>query len=300
MRRLIAAALGIAAACAVGDAQAQGQTPRRVGPAGGEPFLLIADEVQYDEELGLTVAKGHVEISQLNQIVLADTVTYNQKTDTLTASGHVSLLEPTGDVLFGEFAELHDQLKDGFIKDVRALLSDRSRIAGNTARWYSGSRTEIRRGVYSPCDLCASDPKRPPLWQLKAEQIVHDNKAEIVEFRDAQFELRGVPVFYLPFFSLPDDTAKRVSGFLEPTFGHSTSLGYRASVPYYWVIGPDKDATIEPIVTSDAGAVLSAEYRQRWGNGVLQIDASGAYTNRQDNATGNSISGIDTFRGHVF
>ncbi len=49
------------------------------------PVVFQADEVQYDEQLGLTVAKGHVEISQAGEILLADTVSYNQRTDTVTA-----------------------------------------------------------------------------------------------------------------------------------------------------------------------------------------------------------------------
>src|SRR5438132_12708750 len=72
------------------------------------PVVFQADEVQYDEQLGLTVAKGHVEISQAGEILLADTVSYNQRTDTVTASGHVSLLLPTGEVMFADFMELRD------------------------------------------------------------------------------------------------------------------------------------------------------------------------------------------------
>lgn len=70
------------------------------------PVLFQADEVEYDEQLGLTVAKGHVEISQGGDILLADTVSYNQHTGTITASGNVSLVQPTGEVVFSEFIEL--------------------------------------------------------------------------------------------------------------------------------------------------------------------------------------------------
>ena len=59
------------------------------------PVLFRADEVEYDEQLALTVARGHVEISQNGQVLLADTVSYNQRTDTITASGNVSLTQPT-------------------------------------------------------------------------------------------------------------------------------------------------------------------------------------------------------------
>jgi LPS-assembly protein len=239
------------------------------------PILFSADEVQYDEDLGLVVAKGHVELSQREQILLADTVSYNQRTDTVTASGHVSLLQPNGDILFGDFMELHDNLHDGFIQNVRLLLADRSRMAGNTARRIDANRTEIRRGVYSACEPCREDPTRAPIWQIKAEDIVHDKQLQLVEYRDAVVEIDGVPVFWTPYFSHPDPSVKRRSGFLVPSFGPTSStLGTHVSIPYYWVIDQDKDATITPMFTTAAGTFLGGEYRQRFANGKLTSDDS--------------------------
>src|SRR5213082_3704155 len=127
------------------------------------PVVFQADEVQYDEQLGLTVAKGHVEISQGGEILLADQVSYNQRTDTITASGHVSLLMPTGEIAFADFMELRDSMNNAFAQNVRMLLADRSRLAANTARRIAGNRTELRRGIYSPCDLGRTIPwhRRP-------------------------------------------------------------------------------------------------------------------------------------------
>jgi len=246
-------------------AQAQKESP---------PVLVTADELQYDQDLGLTVAKGHVELSQNDQILLADTVTYNQRTDTVTASGHVSLVQPSGDVAFADFMELRDNFHDGFIKDIRLLLSDRSRMAGNSARRVAGTRTEIRRGVYSPCELCASDPTRPPVWQLRAEQVVDDKELQLVEYRDAVMEVEGVPVFYTPYLSMPDPSVKRASGFLAPIFGNDSSNGVRFGVPYYFTLGPDKDLTFRPEFTSKGGTVLDGQYRQRFSNGYLNTDTS--------------------------
>lgn len=274
---------------------------RPAGPSSGEaPVLFSADEVQYDDELGLVVAKGHVEISQRDQILLADTVTYNQRTDTVTASGHVTLLQPSGDIVFADFAELHDNLRDGFIKDVRLLLSDRSRMAGNTARRIGGTRTEIRRGVYSPCDLCRDDPTRPPLWQLKAEQIVHDKELKIVEYHDATLEIAGFPVFYTPYLSHPDPSVKRQSGFLAPSFGNSNLNGFSAAVPYYWVIDTDKDVTFRPIFTSTGGTVLGSEYRQRFGFGRTQLNGSVAFGSNSQSSTGSPPPSGAGLRGHLF
>src|ERR1700686_2343238 len=148
------------------------------------PIVFQADEVEYDDQLALTVAKGHVEISQGGEVLLADTVSYNQRADTVTASGHVSLLTPTGEIAFADFMELRDSMNNAFAQNVRMLLADRSRLAANTARRINGNRFELRRGVYSPCDLCRDNPSAPPAWQLKAREISDDKEYKLIEFRD--------------------------------------------------------------------------------------------------------------------
>src|SRR6476619_5539485 len=160
------------------------------------PVVVQADEVEYDDQLGLTVAKGHVEISQGGEVLLADQVSYNQRTDTITASGHVSLLSPTGEIVFSDFIELRDSMNNAFAQNVRMLLADRSRLAANTARRIAGNRTELRRGVYSPCDLCRDNPSAPPAWQLKAREISDDKEYKLLECRDVVMEIDGWPVFY--------------------------------------------------------------------------------------------------------
>jgi LPS-assembly protein len=270
-------------------------TARAAPPPGGgaNEMLFSADELQSDEELGLVVAKGHVEISQGLRTILADTVTYNQRTDTVTASGHVSLSEPTGEILFADFIELTNRFDDAFLQNIRALLSDRSRLAANTGRLTGGNRLELRRGVYSPCDLCRDDPTQPPLWQLQANQIVHDKQTHTFEYRDATLEVGGIPVLYTPYLSHPDATVKRQSGLLAPTLGNSTNLGFHATLPYFWVIGADRDATFSPLFTSAAGTVAAAQYRQRFSNGKLEGSGSINY-----DSTGNAAPGT-LVRGHV-
>jgi len=260
------------------------------------PIVFQADEVQYDDQLALTVAKGHVEISQGGEVLLAETVSYNQRTDTITASGHVSLLMPTGEVLFADFMELRDSMNNGFAQNVRMLLADRSRLAANAARRINGVRLEARRGVYSPCDLCKDDPTAPPAWQLKAREINDDKQAKLIEFRDATIEVDGVPVFYTPYFSTPEPGVKRASGFLTPTFGNSSQVGFHAAIPYYWVLDTDKDLTLAPRFTSRAGELLAAQYRQRFGNGML--DATGSLNYSNVGAGSNTNEGNE-WRGHI-
>jgi LPS-assembly protein len=260
------------------------------------PILFRADEIQYDEQLALTTARGHVEIAQGGQVLLADTVSYNQRTDTVTASGNVSLTQPTGEIVFADFMELRDSMSQGFAKNVRMLMADRSRLAANAMRRTNANHTELVRGVYSPCDLCKSDPSAPPLWQLKAREIDHDKELQLLEFRDAVMEIDGWPVFYTPYLSTPDPSVKRASGFLVPSVGSSNTLGAHVTIPYYLVLGPDKDLTLAPRFYTIAGPLAEAEYRQRFGNGTL--DAIGSLNHSNVGFGNSSSSQGEQWRGH--
>jgi LPS-assembly protein len=260
------------------------------------PIVFQADEVQYDEQLALTVAKGHVEISQSGEVLLADTVSYNQRTDTITASGHVSLLLPTGEVMFADFIELRDSMNNAFVQNVRMLLADRSRMAANAARRVNGNRFELRRGIYSPCDLCRDDPTAPPAWQLKAREVSDDKELKLIEFRDALLEVDGWPVFYTPYISAPEPGVKRASGFLIPNVGLSSSNGFHFSLPYFLVLGPDKDLTLIPRYSTLGGPLLVSEYRQRFGNGLVDLMGSINYSNAGSGST--STTGRQ-LRGHI-
>lgn len=267
-------------------------TPETTGLLNSKsPYLLKADDMTFDDNLGLVVARGHVEISQGERVLMADTVTYNQKTDVMTAAGHVSLMEATGEVTFAEYAEFTDDLKNGVVDSIRMLLADNSRLAANGGRRIGGVTTEMSKAVYSPCDLCKENPDRAPLWQIKAVRITHDSVAKDVEYRDATMEIFGVPVGYVPYFSHPDPTVKRRSGFLAPSYGHSNDLGTFLRTPYYWAISPNRDATFSPMFTTDQGVVMAGEYRQRLINGDYQF--SGSYTHPSDPPPGAEN------RGHI-
>jgi LPS-assembly protein len=281
LKRLTAIGLGIAifALDASGEAEAQGRgrvsSPTTDQKGNALPVVFSADEVNFDDDLGITTARGNVEITQGQRTILADLVTYNQRSDTVTASGHVTMLQETGETVFANYVELTDSMRDGFLQDVRILLADRSRLVGNTGRRTGdGNRVELRKGVYSPCDLCADDPSAPPLWDLSAETIIHNKAQQVVEYYDMYLDVDGYPVLYSPYFAHPDPTVKRQSGFLVPTIGGSSTLGTILKLPYYYVINESSDLTIAPMYTSLAGTVLEGEYRQRFANGDFMFQGS--------------------------
>ncbi|MDE0780527.1 MAG: LPS assembly protein LptD, partial [Alphaproteobacteria bacterium] len=254
------------------------------------PVLLTADKLDFDEDLGIATARGNVEIVQGERVLNADAVTYNQRDNIVIASGNVVLLEPTGEVLFAEFAELSDDMREGFLRGFRMRLIDDARLAAVSAQRRGGVKTELTRAAYTPCVDCEG-LNGEPLWQIKARRIIHDVDARNIVYRHATLEFLGLPVMYTPYLSHPDPSTKRKSGFLVPTFGASTLLGNSIQVPYFWAIDTDKDLRLDPIISTDNLPVLTGKYRQRFSDGEHYTRVSGT----QDNA----VNSQERFRGHV-
>ena len=289
-------------------AQPAAPAPAPTGGNGSTTINMIADEVGHDENLGIFVARGHVEILRDGRVVKADVVTYNERTKRITAAGNVVLLEPDGDTQFATYADVTDDVKEGILYDFRELLKDKSRLAANRAYRVDQNTKEIlRKGVYTPCYPCAEDPTRVPLWQVKAYSAIRDKVAKTITYHDAWLEMFGVPILYTPWFRHPDFGVDRQSGMLSPSFHFSSASGLQIGTPYYATLGDDKDITFTPIfrfggdLQEHPGGVADLEYRQRVMNGRFRLEGSGTVedmmSEEHDSSKRHELT--SQFRGHV-
>ena len=250
-----------------------------------KPMLFTSQSVEYDRDNSLVIAEGNVEAWQGDTVLRADKVTFDRNTGVAAAKGHVVLLEPDGQVLFADYAELTQDMKNGVLRNMRAILAQNGRLAANGARRTAGEINEMSRVVYSTCNLCAKDPTKPPLWQIRALSAVQDLEHKKIEYEDAVMEMYGFPIAYMPYFWQADPSVKRASGLLIPSVGYSSHIGAFFAQPYYLVIDDQSDATFTPMITSEAGPQLDVEYRRRFNNGELLLNGSVGYYANSPQAT---------------
>ncbi len=265
-----------------------------------QPIDLEADVLTHDENNQIITATGHVEFVQAGRILKADSVTYNLQTDRVRATGNVVLSEVDGTTYFADDVELTDDMKDGFANGLQILLADGARFTAMDGTRTQGTVIELKQATYTPCTPCKEDPTRPPLWQIRAAEVRHDEADKSISYKDVWFEFAGVPLAYTPYFSHPDGTEKQKSGFLSPSVGFNSDLGASYQQEYYWAIGPDKDATLGVAAYSDTNPLALGEYRQRFDNAVLNVNASATYSDRTDLSAGVEREIKDEFRGHLF
>ena len=251
------------------------QPPRAPRVAGDGQMLVQAVEVDYDYNNNRVSAVGNVQLFYNGTSVEADKVVYDQKTKRLYAEGNIRMTDADGKITYANAMDLSDDYRDGFVDSLRVDTADATRMAATRADRSSGNYTVFENGVYTACAPCQDDPKKPPLWQVKGARIIHDQQEKMLYFETAQLEFFGVPLAYIPYFSTPDPTVKRKSGFLMPGFSEASAYGFGVDIPYYWAIAPDYDATFTPRITSKQGVLFQAEFRQRLIDGSYQIRAYG-------------------------
>ncbi len=259
--------------------------------------LLLADRLENDSKTGVVTAEGNVEVLQGGRHLWADRLRYDQEADRIDAEGNVTLLEPGGDALYADQMTLSDDLKNGVAKQLRARMTDNSLFAAAGGRRTNGTITELNHVVYSPCPLCPNSTS-PPLWQIKAQRVVHDQTEHEITYHNAFFELGGVPIAYTPYLSQPDPSVERKSGFLAPTFGSNSQLGLLLQTPYYFALAPNYDVTLAPIFFTQETPVLAVQYRHLLPSGRYDLAGSATYAT-EAGSNGNPEPSDRTFRGHI-
>ena len=131
--------------------------------------------------------------------------------------------------------------------------------------------TVVNKGVFTSCkvtDTC-------PAWSIKSKKIIHDKKRREMIYKNAILKVYNIPVLYFPVFFHPDPTVDRRTGFLQPQFNNSDTLGGSLYLPYYKVISDNKDYTLKPTIFEDGQKyILQNEYRQENKNSSLITDFS--------------------------
>jgi len=274
-----------------------GKTPAKVDRAA--PLYLQGDELIYDTANNRVIAVGNVEIVFNNYILTADRVVYDQGAQTLTAEGNAQLKEPNGNVVRADKLTATDDFREAFVQAMSVTARDDTRITARRATRREGNVTEFEQGRFTPC---RTDGSSPPLWCISAARVTHDQQAGTVTYQDAAFELFGVPVLYMPWFSHADPSVKRRSGFLSPEYGHTNTLGVMLEVPYYFALAPNYDFTFNPMYTSQHGVLWQGEWRHRvnWGDirGSYNVRLAGIDQDLSSLPAGSKAS-LDGWRGSV-
>jgi LPS-assembly protein len=227
--------------------------PLRESAAGDQQagaIQITADAVELNTE-GVSTLRGAVQVHSDGRFLQSDMVGYIKSSE---------VIYTTEDLHYWE-EDLYVSGKSGSV----ALASDTAQIEGadfllkgRHARGWAARMTlqgsellTVEKGAYTTCD------QNQDSWLLRAEKIRLNLVTDVGTARNVTLRFQGVPIFYSPFLTFPLST-ERKSGFLAPTFGLSGENGTEISIPYYWNIAPNQDATLTGRAMQERGKDNSA------------------------------------------
>ena len=224
------------------------------GPINAEKINMYADHAETSHDNEVYTLNGNAVILYGQQQLRADKISYDRNDGSIDARGKLRYDGP-GLIVKGTHATLFPKAETGTLYDIDYLLPDlHGRGNADVVQLYGRHQQQLEQASYTTCPTGNTD------WLISAKQIDLDQQEGMGAARHAKLKFKGVPVLYTPYISFPIDDRRR-SGLLLPKVGTSKETGLDISIPYYWNIAPNYDATLTPRYMSERGIMLGTEFR---------------------------------------
>ena len=228
------------------------------------PVRMTADTLAYDEETGVALAEGNVELGFGNRSMRADRVRYDSTTGEADLSGKVRYKDAEEEFAFDRITINLDSETGVLYNGNIRISSSNYLIASQKIEKTGKSSFLVEKGTLTTCPC---DPEPDWKFEVRQAKIALDKYAV---GRDITFRVRGVPVLWVPWGAFPVKMTRQ-SGLLLPNFSSSKSRGYALQVPYYQVLNRWSDATVTLDAMTRRGFRPELEYRY-----VLNPESTGA------------------------
>ena len=210
---------------------------------------------------------GGVRLQSGDKLVGAETARYDPVGQAVFLEGGVRYEDP-GSQVVSDSAEFSYQSGRIRFETAEFLLGGDNGRGAAAALEINQDGNLILDGVeYTTCPAGSED------WLLHGKSIQLDTVAGVGTAKGVRLQFKGVPILYAPYLSFPIGDARK-SGVLSPRIGSAGRSGNEISVPYYWNIAPNYDATITPRLLTDRGVQFETQFRYltEQNDGVISAD----------------------------
>jgi LPS-assembly protein len=208
-------------------------------------------EARKDDQLE---AYGDVELRQNGQVVRTEHLLYGQESKDVLAEGAVRLEQP-GVLVTGPLLKLNLDSHIGEMSQPKYEFSENHARGTADVMHIAGEKNyTFDNATYTTCPAGKDD------WLLRMNRLDIDRTTQVGVAHQTVVEFKGVPILYTPWMDFALNSNRR-SGFLAPSYGYTNTGGYELTVPYYWNIANNFDATIAPRVISKRGTQFNNEFR---------------------------------------
>ena len=260
-------------------------------------LIVIGDHIIYEKNKNLIYSKGKAKFNYRNKYFISSENVFFDRNKNEIYSEDETLIEDFDNNTYNLKEDFIFYLRDEIIKAKKSIILDRNdnkyvfddiiinlkdnEIVGKELKVefrdsYFGNdendpilrgrsahsdeeKLSVYKAVFSTCNI---ENKKCRGWELNTDEFNHDKKKKLFVYKNSWLKIFDFKTIFFPYFSHPDPSVKRKSGFLTPTYSSSESLGTSLNFPYYKVLDIDKDLTLSPTFYADKSFLLQNEFRQ--------------------------------------
>ena len=242
-------------------------------------IILKANNITGDQNNSVLKADGNVEVINPPFLIKADNAQYNKQTKTITANGNVFINNLEIGRVYSETAEVGEDFQVGSFANAKILFNDGSYIFSNQINRQDENKTNLKDNIFSICpnqEIVENETtagKKPDFITIHSKFTKINRQDNSFTSKKSAFYLYKLPFLYLPYLKAPLPPQKRQSGLLAPSYSRNSNFGFGIKTPYYLNISPSADITISPTYYfSSQQIILNTQARQILTYGKYDAD----------------------------
>ena len=211
----------------------------------------LTNKVTIDHQ-DMSLASGFVKVTWEDNLLHA--LPDQSESDSISTEDYPTFFEKGRDPLVGKSLTYNFATRRGRVMHGRTKMQE-GFYAGEQIRSRENDVLYVTKSSYTTCDL-ESDPHFH--FEGNKMKILQNDKIII---KPLVLKLGGIPIFALPFGVIPDQSGRRHSGWIMPTYGENSTRGqYLEGLGYFWAINDFINSTFLMDFNDKSGIIF------RWNN----------------------------------
>jgi len=207
---------------------------------------------------------GQVLLERDEQVLRSEKLDYSARTGEVSAQGDVTLWDK-GLIARSPQVTLHADATGTAEQAEYWLPARRGHGTAAKVERTGAEQARLQDMTYTTCD------PGQEAWRLDSRDTLLDLTEDTGTAKGVTLRFHNVPILYTPYLSFPLSD-RRKTGLLMPRVGYSKRRGLDLSLPYYWNLAPNYDATLTPRLMTERGLMLGTELRYLFGLGAGQLN----------------------------
>lgn len=208
--------------------------------------------------------------------ITAPKIEYNVKNESIKTSGATEISSTGGGriTLVDSYISSTGENLSG--DDIQIWLGEHVYIESeNITR--DGDITIAHDAMFTACYGCNEFGNA---WEISATKIEHNSQTRMMQFYNPVLWAFRVPVFWAPFYTMPDPGVKHKSGILTPGIESTNNMGTQINLPIYISLSDTHDITFTPSYLTDENPLFQLEHRLNIEHGEFRT--RGSFTRNRD------------------